>query len=536
MAYAMAHFALPGMHTAMIDPVKWNSDWENLGNRVQRMSPADFIHTRAMLLATESDGMDASLLQYQSLLGGLSSLQLWITKDAQLYFVRDDLENKWLSADPALRGKHILIGLSSACAIARNLHDARIYCARELRLARLKGDGRIIMGWLKAIMVPEDPQEALKLLEKPRYLPDAAWDACADLQRRSSPSDSEKLALGEILTLRTKLICHFLHATIRSFVGEELPKIDVVKFNKKKNPESFPSAEYSETVMEQLLGRDGAKANAKENKAAWKARQSTRHEYCSYVGCRRPEVGPEKFSRCKKCWEQKQREVLYCSAACQKADWKANHKAICGKALNFDAVSKPKLTGLGPSPAELEPQSQTPESVQKRPQPSLEPAAIPAPAVSVIGPPAGNYTRSSLLEDLVKKLNRAPKIDYIFADALDPICIDFPDPEAQSLFRKCREKAMTTGDRQSIAVMAHFLCWMTMEDQRFVGKGATPNVIVAQLKKEYSFDELPLAVAEMQQRQNRDPFKRPVLLSSMSPQNWVKFCSDIRVRKQVILK
>ncbi|KAJ7657376.1 hypothetical protein DFH06DRAFT_1198084 [Mycena polygramma] len=526
MAYAMAHFALPGMHTATIDPVKWNSDWENLGNRVQHMSPADFVHTRAMLLATESDGMDASLLQYQSLLGGLSSLQLWITKDAQLYFVRDDLEKKWLSADPALRGKHILIGLSSACAIARNLHDARIYCAREFRLARLRGDGRIVMGWLNAIMVPEDPEEALKLLEKPRYLPDAAWDAYADLQQRSSPSDSEKLALGEILTLRTKLICHFLHATIRSFVGEELPKIDVVKFNKKKNPESFPSAEYSETVMEQLLGRDGAKANAKENKAAWKARQSTRHEYCSYVGCRRPEVGPEKFSRCKKCWEEKQREVLYCSAGCQKADWKINHKAICGKALSFDAVSKPKLTG---SPAELAKS----EPVQK----PADPAVIPVTSVPVIGPPTGNYTRSPLLEDLIKKLNRAPKVDYIFGDSLaEPVCIDFPDPEAQSLFRKCREKAMTMGDRQSIAIMAHFLCWMTMEDQRFVGKGATPNVIVGQLKKEYLFDELPLAVTEMQQRQNRDPFKRPVLLASMSPQNWVKFCSDIRVRKQVVLE
>lgn len=100
--------------------------------------------------------------------------------------------------------------------------------------------------------------------------------------------------------------------------------------------------------------------------------------------------------------------------------------------------------------------------------------------------------------------------------------MDLPDPEAQSLFRKCREKAMATGDRQSVAIMAHFLCWMFLDDKFVIEKGATANVIVGQLKKEYSFDELHLAVNEMQQRQNRDPFKRPYVESFCSS-SWTWF-------------
>jgi hypothetical protein len=76
-----------------------------------------------------------------------------------------------------------------------------------LKFSRLQGDGRIVLDWLRAIMVSTRHEEALKLLETPRYIPDAAWDAYADKQRRSAPTDNEKLALGNILVLRTKLIC-----------------------------------------------------------------------------------------------------------------------------------------------------------------------------------------------------------------------------------------------------------------------------------------------------------------------------------------
>ncbi|KAF7358025.1 MYND-type domain-containing protein [Mycena venus] len=510
MAYAALPFAIPGMHNALVDPKKWNSDWENITNRLQHVSPAQFVDSSAILHATEADGMDSSLLEYQGFLGSLISLQIWITRDAARYLL-DDLEAKWTKASPALRGEHILVGLSNACSIAKNLHDTRIYCGRDFRLSRLRGDGGIVLGWLKAIMVPARDEEALEMLNKPRYVPDAAWDAFANMQQQSAPNDSEKLALGRILVLRTKLICHFLHCTLRSFMGEDLPKIAVEKYNKKKNPQSFLSRGNLSAVAEQVLGPAGAKAAAKENKAAWKDRQRDRREYCSYVGCCKPNDGTEKFPRCKKCWDGMQREVLYCSAQCQKADWKSNHKAICGKALSFDAVSKPKLTYA---------------------RTSEEMPSIPTPAESalVIGAPTGSYKRTPLLIAQIDRLNRFPKLDYVITDSSTPWNMDFPDPEAQSLFRKCREKAMATGDRQSIAIMAHFLCWMAIGHKPTLESGVTPNVIVGQLKKEYLFDELHLAVAEMQQLQNRDPFRRP-----MSPQNWLKFCKGMNVHQQVIL-
>jgi hypothetical protein len=162
-----------------------------------------------MILMTEADGMDSSMLQYQTLLGQLAGLELDLTKDARRYFYDDDLETKWMNASPDVREKHILIGLSNACSIARNLHDARVYCGRDFRLSRLRTDGKIVLGWLKAVMVSERPEEAMEILNKPKYVPDAAWDAFADRQQQSKPNDSQKLALGNILVLRTKLMCRF---------------------------------------------------------------------------------------------------------------------------------------------------------------------------------------------------------------------------------------------------------------------------------------------------------------------------------------
>jgi hypothetical protein len=156
-------------------------------------------------MAMNPSGMDREMLEHQTLLGNTCHLQVWITHEALLHFGRDDLEAKWMNAEPALRGKHILIGLADACSIARNLHDTRIYCGRELRLSHLQGDGRVVLDMLKSIMV----EDILKVPEEPKYIPNTAWDSFADVQQRSAANDSEKLALASILLLRTKLICMF---------------------------------------------------------------------------------------------------------------------------------------------------------------------------------------------------------------------------------------------------------------------------------------------------------------------------------------
>ncbi|KAJ6573485.1 hypothetical protein DFH09DRAFT_1151945 [Mycena vulgaris] len=576
MALYAGLLAPPMMQDALRQPEKWNSDWEKITLTVERVSPSDLVHSAAMQLAMAPDSLDSSLLEYQGLLGALCSVQVWLTQEALLYFARNDLEAKWMGASAELRGKHILIGLSNACSIAKNLHDARVYCGRELRLSRLRGEGRVLLDLLKAVMT----EDILKVPEKPKYVPHPGWDAISDAQSRSAPSDVEKLTLGNILVLRNKLICHIIHFTIRSFLGLELPKITVKKHRKKNIAETFPSQAVSKDIMEKLLGHDGARAAAKDNKDAWKDRKSKRKECCSYTGCGKANDGDANFPRCKKCWDGMQREVVYCSVDCQRADWKLHHKGICGKALNFDAVSKPvpppppracsysecaTVNGPGQFPRCKKCWDEMTREVlycsvqcqnadwplhklicgkplnldtlsrgMAAPAPDT-PAAPPTPA-PVIGPPVGGYKRTPSLMYQIAGLNHLPKIDYIvMVSSDDSINIDFPDPEAQSLFRKCREKAVTTGDRQSVATMAHFLCWMTVDSQNFIEKGATSNAIVCQLKKEYAFDELHLAVKEMQRRQNLDPFKRPPLLFTMSPQNWAQFFRGMNFKRQVVL-
>ncbi|KAJ7034067.1 hypothetical protein C8F04DRAFT_601439 [Mycena alexandri] len=494
-------FPRPTKEDALKQPAKWNSDWESTTKKFQHVPPSKFFEAEATLLKMRvAADMDTAFIRHQSLLGNLCGLQLMITEEALTYFARNDLEAKWMQASSAVRGKHALIGLSNACSIAKDLHDVRLYCGRELTLSHLQEDGKIVLDLVQAVMALNDAG-ICEMPETPKDIADAAWDSFAQVQRGSTASESEKLAVANILALRTKLICHVVHFTVRSFLGLELPEV-------KLEAQKYHKDQFPEATMEQFVGRAAAKAAAKEDKAAWKETHGKRPEHCSYTGCFKINTGAGKFSRCKRCWDDMKREVLYCSGACQTADWKPNHKAICGKPLSFETASTRKYT----------------------PSENFAP---------VIGPPIGSYKRSPSLVYQTNLLSRNPKADYVISDSLkEPVFMDFPDPETQSLFRKCREKAMTTGDRENVAIMGHFLCWMTLQTRQVqppASDGATVNVIVAQLKKEYRFDDLHLAINEMQQRQNMDPFKRPVLLSSMSPPNWVRFCSGMNGYQQVVL-
>ncbi|KAK6977539.1 hypothetical protein R3P38DRAFT_2581333 [Favolaschia claudopus] len=342
--YAQVPFLLPGMHTALQDSVKWNSEWEKLTNQFKHVSPAQFVQSSALQLALESDGMDTSMLQYQGFLGSLVALELALAPDTVRY-LSGGLQSKWTEADPAVREKHILIGLSNACSIAKNLHDARIYCGRDFQLSRLRANGEIVLEWLTSLVMPANGRKYSDLLDAPNYIPDPVWDAYAEQQKQSGASDSEKLALGTILVLRSKLIFHVVQYTLKSFMGEDLPTYNVPKFSKKRNPQSTVLQKSDiEAFTKMMLGKSGAKAYAKENKAAWQDRQKDRKEHCTFVGCMKANTGTEKYPRCKKCWENMKREVVYCSTQCQVADWKSNHKQVCGKPLSFDSVSKPKLT------------------------------------------------------------------------------------------------------------------------------------------------------------------------------------------------
>lgn len=135
-----------------------------------------------------------------------------------------------------------------------------------------------------------------------------------------------------------------------------------------------------------------------------------------------------------------------------------------------------------------------------------------------IGPAEGSYKRTPALIKQITRLNLNPKVDYFLEPTgKEDFKFDFPDRQAHALFRKCREKAMTTGDRESIAIMTHFLIWMILAERWDMRGAVTPQDILNQMKIEYNFDGLGAAVLEMQERTRRDPLiiKRPCVLNPL---------------------
>lgn len=156
---------------------------------------------------------------------------------------------------------------------------------------------------------------------------------------------------------------------------------------------------------------------------------------------------------------------------------------ICGKPLDFETASKV--------------------------------ASVPHPAATSIskgriGPAVGGYKRTPALIKQLSYLNFLPAYDYILMPAgKEELKIDLPDPQAQALFRKCREKAMTTGDKESVSILAHFIIWMALVHHLDIEHGFTSQDLVNQMKMEYAFNELGAAVLELQERTRRDLFRRP---------------------------
>jgi hypothetical protein len=105
--------------------------------------------------------------------------------------------------------------------------------------------------------------------------------------------------------------------------------------------------------------------------------------------------------------------------------------------------------------------------------------------LSNIPPPVDGYKRSL---DLLHQISRVVALqsrnaDYVlFADNAREMTICIPHPDIKLTFRQYREKAMTLGDRESVAILGQLLT------QRADEVRMTHNQIVAQLRKEYGFD------------------------------------------------
>ncbi|KAK7020369.1 MYND-type domain-containing protein [Favolaschia claudopus] len=469
-------FPLP--QEARNDPLKWNADWEVFinGDFAQPHGPAFCFDSALEALRDSQDGLKDSLEDYQTVVRSTCEIQRNLTYEALDHFANDDFENKWMLAAADERGKHILGALAAVCSKARNIHNARAYCP-EIRLMPLSRDGKAFLTLLKSVML----EDASFIPTEPKSVPNAAWDTFAGIQRLSSETDEEKITLATVLLLRTKLISHVVHFTMRYFFGKETPPIHVQKLDQKPQRAS-PRPELIEVV-----GSKAAKARMKEAKAGAMDIYREQLDFCSYAGCAKPASNPSvRFSRCARC-AKIERVVSYCSRECQRADWNGPHKVICGKALNFDMVS-----------AAVEHPTHGPSS---RPH---------------IGLPVDGFKRSIPLIHQVTQLNLNPTVDYYLWNAdNEPITFDFgPDTYPHFKFRELREGAMTTGDVIRVGVMAHSLCIFFSSDRVQDKRGVTPDTIVAQMAREYEVetDVLKKQVLELQMVQDYDSFHRPPLV------------------------
>ncbi|KAK7001532.1 MYND-type domain-containing protein [Favolaschia claudopus] len=462
-------FPLP--QDALNDPVKWNADWELFINSkfARPNGPAFCFNIALEALRDSQNGLRDKLEDYQTLFRSTCAIQCGLTCEALDHFADDNFENKWMLAGPDERGRHILDAMTAVCSKARNLHDARSYCP-EMRLMPLSGDGKAFLAILKCVML----EDASFIPTEPNSIPNAAWDAFAGIQKLLSEGDEERIVLATTLLLRTKLISLIVHFTMRSFFGEEVPSINVQKLDQKPQ-RSPPQAELIEAV---------AKARMKEEKAGAMDMYREQLDSCSYAGCAKTASKPSvRFSRCTRC-AKIERSVPYCSRECQRADWNGPHKAICGRALDFDSVS------------------------EVAEHPTHGPSSRPH-----IGLPVNEFKRSIPLVHQVTQLNLNPTVDYYLWNVDNELkTIDFgPDSYPHFKFREIREGAMTTGDPLQVAVIAHSLCIFFSSDRIQDKMGVTPETIVAQMVREYGIetDDMKKQVREMQMAQDYDPLHRP---------------------------
>ncbi|KAJ6497968.1 hypothetical protein C8R47DRAFT_1260782 [Mycena vitilis] len=471
---------------ALRDPVQWNLEWEALfrpgGQLVFPRGPVLAYSDTLRELEAAPSSADKTLRGYQVLVANTCALQRNITAEALQHFTHDDFEARWMNADADVRGRHILGAMAAVCSKAQNLNQARSYCP-EVRLMRLRLDGKVFLNLLKSVMLAD----ASFIPSQPVYVCHSAWDTWAATLNKES--DAEKIAFADIQILRTKLICHVVQFTIRSFFNKDAPRLIVEKPPKSSQTQS-PFAAQAKAEAVALLGPEGAKARFKEEKAGFKARRNERLGHCSYMGCHNsePEDGSKKFRRCKLCFDKLQRQVLYCSADCQKADRNLRHKAICGKPYDFETAAQVMEHPINADTSHMR-----------------------------IGPPVDGYKRSIALIAQVTALNLCPTVDYQLYDAAgDPVNIVFDAGSYIKLaFRDRREWAMTSGHLGCLAQMAQYLC-------------------LSNLTREFEDADLSEAILFMQKRQDDDPLHRPPLLEDMPPDDWLSFDQRTNVSEIII--
>ncbi|KZP30700.1 hypothetical protein FIBSPDRAFT_1037968 [Athelia psychrophila] len=469
---------IPQCHQALSAPKAWNDAYERLLSNKSEINAHHYFDSCALEIRNKSkQAQQDQLEEYADLIMSLRGLQFDVVVENVTFAQKYDLSLKWLAATPAEREPHVLSGLSRACSISPNLNKARMSCYTELRLSYLRDNGQNMLDLLTAIT----PDSLSNLPAEPSYVSNKDWDAVS-AAHRDSQDDMDKIALAYILALRNKLITYTIQIIIRSFLGLELPKTTLTKPSRLRDKALSPLEMAEQEQARAYYGEKEAKTLDKEAKAAWKERNSNKVRICTK--CSTPETVGEVFKRCPSCFKIS-REVLYCSAKCQKEDWKVRHKAVCGKELDLDAAHH-----LGISTSDI---------------PRAAPNAI-------IGPPSKGFKRPIELLQQISLLEKHPQGDYAVYRSVyqnnENTGLMAYHPSVAARFRTRRNYAMTTGDQESVAYICEHILW---DIEMRGAKDFVTEKVIQQLSREYAFPGLAQALLRLKVIRDKHPRQWPHL-------------------------
>ncbi|KAJ7756061.1 hypothetical protein DFH07DRAFT_482850 [Mycena maculata] len=188
----------------------------------------------------------------------------------------------------------------------------------------------------------------------------------------------------------------------------------------------------------------------------------------------------ERFRICSGCKEKLGTRRYFCSRACQKTDWKT-HKEFCGSQDFWDYPHRPLLTF------------------------------------------DATFERPAALRCQIALIDTDPDVLYNIAPGTDDVVrFTIKDKMLNVSFRRVRDKAFTTLDPESIAILGQILVCAVEAEGNSTARIAG---VYRQLEEEYPMDGIAGMVGGLLDEQRRDPLNR-TRLQCLHQENMAKHGSD----------
>ncbi|KAJ7144771.1 hypothetical protein C8R43DRAFT_1013981 [Mycena crocata] len=432
----------PGIITPFTEDRRaWNQDWEReIAWRLSHgagmnLTPIDIFRRMHCRFSTDEYETERQhmLAMHREVYGSVCQSLARLGEGVSFCFATHDFVNKWLSAPDSVREEHIQAGLVDAC---RGAEFFRMFCD-ELTLPFLQRDGgQGFLDLLKHFTL----NDFFQVPKKPIYLESSHWypaDPPAELRAAYELADADfNLKRSEVIGMLDSLGRNLDGCMNRPdpacnplFHG--FPMRGAAIHGRKRGVARSRLSQMAEELERNAFGPAAAKERYR--KFAQESKALPHISVCE--NCEKFETpGVQRFMRCKPCMENVSRKIHYCSRQCQREDWKIRHKRICGKTMTLQESEE--TANVSPKPAAAS--STTPQ----------------------IDPPADGFKRSPALTYQVNLLKEHLKAgtDYILVTRTNRVFrLKIDDDNEKRAFRRFRELALNTGDREAVAAIGQFL-------------------------------------------------------------------------------